>query len=56
MSLDPGTGKQNYPWIHPFMDGNGRTTGPLGDFAFIAAQSSESLELLDWNVDKRKYI
>ncbi|TLG10318.1 cell filamentation protein Fic [Nocardia cyriacigeorgica] len=42
--------------IHPFIDGNGRTTRLLADLVFIAAQDSELLEMYDWEVDKRSYI
>jgi Fic/DOC family len=42
--------------IHPFIDGNGRTTRLLADLAFLAAQGDESLESYDWAVDKDGYI
>lgn len=42
--------------IHPFTDGNGRTTRLLADLIFIAAQDNEELEQYDWNLDKRRYI
>jgi fido (protein-threonine AMPylation protein) len=42
--------------IHPFTDGNGRTTRLLADIVFVAAQGSESPELYDWRLDKRLYI
>jgi fido (protein-threonine AMPylation protein) len=42
--------------IHPFIDGNGRTTRLLADLAFLAAQGDESLESYDWAVDKDRYI
>jgi fido (protein-threonine AMPylation protein) len=42
--------------IHPFTDGNGRTTRLLADLVFIAAQAGEELEQYDWNIDKRRYI
>jgi fido (protein-threonine AMPylation protein) len=42
--------------IHPFIDGNGRTTRLLADLAFLAAQGDESLEAYDWAVDKDLYI
>jgi fido (protein-threonine AMPylation protein) len=42
--------------IHPFIDGNGRTTRLLADLAFLAAQGDESLKLYDWAVDKDRYI
>ena len=42
--------------IHPFIDGNGRTTRLLADLTFLAAQGDESLESYDWAVDKDRYI
>lgn len=42
--------------IHPFIDGNGRTTRLLADLLFLAAQGDESLEAYDWAVDKDRYI
>jgi fido (protein-threonine AMPylation protein) len=42
--------------IHPFIDGNGRTTRLLADLAFLAAQGDESVESYDWAVDKDRYI
>ncbi|WP_022884987.1 Fic family protein [Glaciibacter superstes] len=42
--------------IHPFTDGNGRTTRLMADLVFAAAQDSEVPELYDWQVDKRRYI
>jgi fido (protein-threonine AMPylation protein) len=42
--------------IHPFVDGNGRTTRLLGDLAFVAVQDGESLEQYDWDLDKGRYI
>lgn len=42
--------------IHPFIDGNGRTTRLLADLLFLAAQGDESLESYDWAVDKDRYI
>ncbi|MGV9615187.1 Fic family protein [Nocardia xishanensis] len=42
--------------IHPFTDGNGRTTRLLADLVFTAAQDEGSLELYDWELDKRRYI
>lgn len=44
--------------IHPFADGNGRTTRLLGDLAFLAAQG-DALEEYDWQFDgfeKRHYV
>jgi fido (protein-threonine AMPylation protein) len=42
--------------IHPFTDGNGRTTRLLADLVFIAAQNGEVLEQYDWELDKARYI
>lgn len=42
--------------IHPFVDGNGRTTRLLADLVFAATQDSTELEQYDWNLDKKQYI
>ncbi|WP_194836078.1 Fic family protein [Nocardia sp. XZ_19_369] len=42
--------------IHPFTDGNGRTTRLLADLVFFAAQDGELLEQYDWELDKPRYI
>lgn len=42
--------------IHPFTDGNGRTTRLLADLVFIAAQETAVPEIYDWRLDKRTYI
>lgn len=42
--------------IHPFTDGNGRTTRLLADLVFAATQDSATPELYDWELDKRRYI
>lgn len=42
--------------IHPFTDGNGRTTRLLADLVFVAAQDGEVLEQYDWQLDKSRYI
>lgn len=42
--------------IHPFTDGNGRTTRLLADLVFVAAQESQTPVLYDWQLDKRRYI
>jgi fido (protein-threonine AMPylation protein) len=42
--------------IHPFTDGNGRTTRLLADLVFLAAQGDEPGESYDWAVDKPRYI
>jgi fido (protein-threonine AMPylation protein) len=42
--------------IHPFVDGNGRSTRLLADLIHFAAQPSGALEEYDWEVDKPRYI
>lgn len=42
--------------IHPFTDGNGRTTRLLADLVFAAAQDTATPDLYDWDLDKRRYI
>lgn len=42
--------------IHPFADGNGRTTRLLADLVFAAAQQTDIAEMYDWRLDKRRYI
>lgn len=58
MSLTPGYGETppETVRIHPFVDGNGRTTRLLADILFVAAQDSDPVFQYDWNVDKRSYI
>lgn len=41
--------------VHPFTDGNGRTTRLLADLVFIATQEPPTFQY-DWNIDKRRYI
>lgn len=41
--------------VHPFTDGNGRTTRLLADLVYIAAQEPASFQY-DWDVDKTRYI
>lgn len=41
--------------IHPFVDGNGRTTRFLADLVFAAAQNPTQLQY-DWDLDKTRYI
>lgn len=41
--------------IHPFADGNGRTTRLLADLIYIAAQERAESQY-DWDVDKARYI
>jgi fido (protein-threonine AMPylation protein) len=43
--------------IHPFTDGNGRSTRLLADLTLLAAQGlDETPAVYDWDVDKRLYI
>ncbi|GHD05936.1 Fic family protein [Zhihengliuella salsuginis] len=42
--------------IHPFVDGNGRSTRLLADLVFAAAQGTETVEVYDWVLEKRHYI
>ncbi|MDR8018716.1 Fic family protein [Nesterenkonia aerolata] len=42
--------------IHPFVDGNGRTTRLLADLVFLAAQGTEDLWQYVWELDKVRYI
>lgn len=43
--------------IHPFVDGNGRTTRLLANLVFFAAQASTGTVLTyDWSVEKGQYI
>lgn len=42
--------------IHPFADGNGRSTRLLADLAYLATQDPSSVESFDWAVDKAEYI
>jgi fido (protein-threonine AMPylation protein) len=42
--------------IHPFTDGNGRTTRLLADLVFVAVQDGDVLEQYDWDVDKLRYV
>lgn len=42
--------------IHPFADGNGRSTRLLADLIFAAAQDDPDVELYDWHIDKPQYI
>jgi fido (protein-threonine AMPylation protein) len=41
--------------VHPFIDGNGRTTRLLADLVYIAAQEHVDCQY-DWDVDKTRYI
>ena len=42
--------------IHPFVDGNGRSTRLLAELVFVAAQDGPDLWTYDWDVDKTAYI
>lgn len=42
--------------VHPFLDGNGRTTRLLADLVLAAAQGTEAPKIYDWDLDKRHYI
>jgi fido (protein-threonine AMPylation protein) len=42
--------------IHPFTDGNGRTTRLLADLVFLAAQDDQVMQRYDWDVDKLRYL
>jgi fido (protein-threonine AMPylation protein) len=42
--------------VHPFVDGNGRSTRLYADLLFLAAQDSDDVELYDWSFDKNEYI
>lgn len=42
--------------IHPFVDGNGRTTRLLADLIFLAAQGEGEVFTYDWDFDRDTYI
>lgn len=42
--------------IHPFVDGNGRSTRLHADLVYLAAQETEMPELFDWHLDKHAYV
>ncbi len=42
--------------IHPFVDGNGRSTRLLADLVFLAAQDDEEPATYDWDLEKPRYI
>lgn len=42
--------------IHPFTDGNGRTTRLLADLVFVAAQDGETPLRYSWDLHKREYV
>lgn len=37
-------------------DGNGRSSRLLADLVFVAAQDSDTPDVYDWRLDKRRYI
>ena len=41
--------------VHPFTDGNGRTTRLLADLVFITVQDPAEFQY-NWDLDKRRYI
>ncbi|MEI6374461.1 MAG: Fic family protein [Actinomycetes bacterium] len=41
--------------IHPFVDGNGRTTRLLADLVFLAAQGEGDVQAYDWDFDRDAY-
>ena len=42
--------------VHPFVDGNGRSTRLYADLVFLSAQDSTGVQLYDWDFDKAEYI
>lgn len=42
--------------VHPFADGNGRTSRLVADLIFLATQDTESLYLYDWLMAKARYV
>ena len=42
--------------IHPFVDGNGRSTRLLAELVFVAAQDGPDLWTYDWDIEKTAYI
>jgi len=42
--------------IHPFVDGNGRTTRILADLVFLAAQGEGDVLAYDWSFDRDECI
>lgn len=42
--------------IHPFVDGNGRTTRLLADLVYVATQTDDVLFQYDWSLNKVRYI
>lgn len=42
--------------IHPFADGNGRSSRLLADLVYLSCQDDETLVQYDWDLDKSIYI
>jgi len=42
--------------IHPFTDGNGRTSRLLADLIYLCVQETEGPEVFDWEIHKKTYI
>jgi fido (protein-threonine AMPylation protein) len=42
--------------IHPFTDGNGRTTRMLADLVLAAASGEDGVQVYDWDLDKPHYV
>jgi len=42
--------------IHPFIEGNGRSTRLLADLVFVAAQDAEPIFLYDWRLERHRYV
>jgi fido (protein-threonine AMPylation protein) len=42
--------------IHPFADGNGRTSRLVADLVFLATQETESHYLYEWLIEKATYV
>ena len=42
--------------VHPFVDGNGRTTRLLADLVFLSAQDDDVMLAYDWEFDRDSYI
>ena len=42
--------------IHPFADGNGRTSRLVADLVFLSTQDNDSVYLYEWRIDKPRYI
>lgn len=42
--------------VHPFADGNGRTSRLVADLIVLATQDTETLYLYDWLLDKARYV